>query len=81
MADDRANPCPGPLVGCMRSVILFPHGVARHYGDGVPCVVCGRTVSLARWVDDAQPNPLGGRMGGHLCARSCDPFTVTGHTR
>lgn len=76
MTSTRA--CPGPSHPCMRSVVLFPSGMARHYGDVVPCVGgCGRDVSLARYVPDARRDPVtGDPMGGHLCTR-CDPMWTT----
>jgi hypothetical protein len=78
MAAETGNvPCPGPLAACMRSTVLAPWGVAMHYGGRVRCVACSAEVTIARYVPDAQRDPImDAPMGGHLCRR-CDPCSPT----
>lgn len=73
-SEPDAPPCPGPFAACTRSAVVQAFGVAIHYGGSVTCCSCGASVTIARYSPDAQPDPLGGRMGGHLCHK-CDPLT------
>lgn len=52
----------------MAAYVLMPNGTARHPSP-LPCVACGRHVTLARYV----PDSTSAHPAGHLC-RLCDPF-------
>jgi hypothetical protein len=65
---EQPRTCPGPSHACMAAFLLLPSGAARHPAP-LPCVACGRYVTLARYTPDGAP----GGHAGHLC-RLCDPF-------
>lgn len=79
-ATERARPCPGPNVECMRSAVLLPYGAAMHYGGRVVCVVCGEPRSIARYVHDVYLDLDGRPIGAHVC-RVCDPLTPAARRR